>query len=216
MEVVMDLGHPISAVIPGAYGDVLTVLARTDVWLSGRKVAALTHGQTSRRRVDAVLAELARAGIADMQEVPPAKLYRLNRDHVAAPGIEALASMRDCLLTRLRDELAGWRVPPEAAWLFGSTARGESGPDSDIDLLLVRPPLAGEDGDDHWVGQVDALRELVRGWSGNELEILELGGEELRQLRDGGERLVDELRADAVVLWGSAVRDVLGSRSAAR
>lgn len=180
----MDLGHPISSVIPGPYGDILTMLARADVWLSGRKVAALTHGQVGRRRVDAVLAELARAGIADMQEVPPANLYRLNREHVAAPGIEALASMRDCLLTRLRDELAGCRVPPEAAWLFGSTARGESGSDSDIDLLLVRPSLAGDD--------------------------------ELRQLRDGGGRLVDELRADVVVLWGSAVRDVLGSRAAAQ
>lgn len=212
----MDLGQPISSVIPGAYGDVLAVLARADVWLSGRKVAALTRGQTSRRRVDAVLAELAKAGIADMQEVPPAKLYRLNRHHVAVAGIEALASMRTCLLTRLHDELAQWRVLPEAVWLFGSTARGEAGPASDIDLLLVRPPLASAEEDILWAGQIDALRERVREWSGNELEVLVLSADELRHLRDAGERLIDDLRTDAVVLVGSAVRDILESRVATR
>lgn len=212
----MDLGQPISSVIPGAYGDVLAVLARADVWLSGRKVAALTRGQTSRRRVDAVLAELAKAGIADMQEVPPAKLYRLNRHHVAVAGIEALASMRTCLLTRLHDELAQWRVLPEAAWLFGSTARREAGPASDIDLLLVRPPLASAEEDNLWSGQIDALRERVREWSGNELEVLVLSADELRHLRDAGGRLIDDLRADAVVLVGSAVRDILESRVATR
>ncbi len=212
----MDLGHPISSVIPGAYGDVLAVLARTDTWLSGRKVAALTRGQISRRRVDAVLAELAQAGIADRQEVPPAKLYRLNRHHVAAAGIQALASMRGSLLNRLRDELAGWRVVPEAAWLFGSAARGEAGSESDIDLLLVRPSLASAEEDSLWAGQVDALRELVRGWSGNELEVLALSADELRHLSDGGERLLDDLRADAIVLIGGAVRDILGSKAATR
>jgi hypothetical protein len=195
---------------------VLAVLARTDTWLSGRKVAALTRGQISRRRVDAVLAELAQAGIADRQEVPPAKLYRLNRHHVAAAGIQALASMRGSLLNRLRDELAGWRVVPEAAWLFGSAARGEAGSESDIDLLLVRPSLASAEEDSLWAGQVDALRELVRGWSGNELEVLALSADELRHLSDGGERLLDDLRADAIVLIGGAVRDILGSKAATR
>ena len=208
----MDLGHPISSVIPGAYGDVLAVLARTDVWLSGRKVATLTRGQTSRRRVDAVLAALAKAGIADVQEVPPAKLYRLNRHHVAAAGIEALASMRDCLLARLRDELAKWRVLPEAAWLFGSAARGEAGSGSDIDLLLVRPTLTSAEDVDLWSGQIDGLRGRVREWSGNELEVLELSADELRHLRDGSERLIDDLRSDAVVLVGSPVRNILGCR----
>lgn len=206
----MDLANPITSVIPGAYGDVLAVLARTDVALSGRRVASLTRGPTSRRRVDAVLAELAHAGVVLVQEVPPAKLYRLNRDHVAAAGIEALASLRDTLLSRMRTELASWRVTPVAAWLFGSAARGEATVDSDIDLLLIRPPLGGDD--DTWDGQVDALRELVLAWSGNELEALSLNVDELHQLRDRGERLIDELLSDTVVLVGSDVRRLIGSR----
>jgi predicted nucleotidyltransferase len=207
----MDLGNPMTSVIPGAYGDVLAVLARTEVALSGRRVASLTRGPTSRRRVDAVLAELAHAGVVLVQEVPPAKLYRLNRDHVAAAGIEALASLRDTLLSRMRTELASWAEPPVAAWLFGSAARGEATADSDIDLLLIRPPLDSDD--DTWDCQVDALRESVRAWSGNELEVLSLNVDELHQLRDRGERLIGDLLADTVVLAGSDVRRLVGRKS---
>lgn len=65
----MDLRNPMTPVIPGAYGDVLAVLARTDVALSGRRIASPTRGPTSRRRVDAVLAELAGAGVVLVREV---------------------------------------------------------------------------------------------------------------------------------------------------
>lgn len=206
----MDLANPILSVIPGAYGDVLAVLAHTDVELSGRRVASLTRGPTSRRRVDTVLAELAHAGVVLVHEAPPAKLYRLNRDHVAAPGIEALASLRHTLLSRMRAQLTTWQVSPVAAWLFGSVARGDATATSDIDLLLIHPPSSGDD--DTWDGQVDCLRELVRSWSGNQLEVLSLGVDELHQLRDRRERLIDELLSDAVLLAGSDVRRVIGRR----
>ncbi|MHB1165966.1 MAG: nucleotidyltransferase domain-containing protein [Candidatus Nanopelagicales bacterium] len=205
----MDLANPISSVIPGSYGDVLAVLARTDAPLSGRRVASLTRGQASRRRVDAVLAELARTGVALVQEVPPAKLYRLNREHVAAAGIVELASLRDTLLSRIRAELASWDLPPQAAWMFGSAARGDAGTDSDIDLVLLMPQLRTDEDETAWAGQVDGLRERVLAWSGNELDVLALSADELRDLHDRGERLIDELRADALVLAGTGVKAVL-------
>ena len=175
----MDLGQPISSVIPGAYGDVIAVLARTDVWLSGRKVAALTRGQTSRRRVDAVLAELAKAGIADMQEVPPGQVVSTEPSPCRRGGYRGTC----------------------------------------VDAYLLAHPTARRTRtveDNLWSGQIDALRERVREWSGNDLEVLVLSADELRHLRDAGERLIDELRADAVVLVGSAVRDILESRVATR
>lgn len=211
-EVAVDLSNPISSVIPGAYGEVLAVLARSGEWLSGRKVAALTRGQTSRRRVDAILAELARAGIADLREVPPAKTYRLNREHVAAVAIESLALLWENLLARLRDELDSWALQPEAAWVFGSASRREGNLSSDIDLALIKPGgLEGRD-DDLWMTQVDALRESVRSWSGNELEVFSVTTAQLRRLREDGERLVDELRADAIVVIGPSVHDLLAAR----
>ena len=80
----------------------------------------------------------------------------------------------------------------------------------------MRSPLASAEEEDLWSGQIDASRERVREWSGNELEVLVLSADEVRHLRDARERLIDELRADAVVLVGSAVRDILESRVATR
>ncbi len=205
----MHLSHPISSVVPGAYGDVLAVLARTDVWLSGQRTASLTRGPTSRRRVDSVLAELARSGIAEMREVPPAKTYRLNRAHVAAAAIEALASQWDTVVDRIHNELNSWPIGTEAAWIFGSAARGDGHPQSDIDLLLIRPGITDDDEQQSWRGQVDALRESVRAWSGNELDVLDFTAQEFRQMKDTGELLVEVVMAEAIPVMGQSVLDVL-------
>ena len=86
----MKLAHPIQSVIPSAHGAVLGVLARTSEPLSGRRIAALTLPRFSQSRVNRVLAELAQDGIAEVDVRPPARYYRLNREHVAAPGILSL------------------------------------------------------------------------------------------------------------------------------
>ena len=95
LAVDIRLDHPLQSVIPSAHGAVLGVLARTSEPLSGRGVAALTRPHFSQSRVNVVLGELARDGIADVEVRPPASYYRLNREHVAAPGVLALASMAD-------------------------------------------------------------------------------------------------------------------------
>lgn len=208
----MDLSSPISSVIPSAHGAVLAVLARTDEPLSGRRVAALTNGRFGQWRVNEVLGQLADAGVALRESHPPAKLYRLNRDHVAAAGITALAEQWNTLLSRIRAELDSWQVRPEAAWLFGSAARGEAGSDSDIDILLVRSPtptLPTGDADQPWQAQVETLTERVSAWSGNPCEVLELTTDELLQAVERDDRLVRDLRDHALPLAGQGVRALL-------
>ena len=82
----MRLAHPMQSVIPSAHGAVLGVLARTSEPMTGRRIATLTRPRFSQSRVNRVLGELARDGIADVDVRPPASYYRLNREHVAAPG----------------------------------------------------------------------------------------------------------------------------------
>ena len=204
----MDLSSPVSSVVPSVHGPVLAVLARTDQALSGRQVAALTGGRAGQWRVNEVLGQLAQAGIVLREDRPPAKLYRLNRDHVAAGAVVALAQLREELLRRIRDHIAGWVLPARAVWLFGSAARGDGGPDSDIDLLVV-----GDDGvdvdDPSWTAQVADLSERVWLWSGNGCEVLELSSAEVAAMVARDERLVGELRADAVCLAGLSPRIVL-------
>ena len=102
----MNLAHPMQSVIPSAHGAVLGVLARTSEPLTGRRIATLTRPRFSQSRVNRVLGELARDGIAEVDIRPPASYYRLNHEHVAAPGILALASMWQTLLDRIQASLS--------------------------------------------------------------------------------------------------------------
>jgi len=171
-------------------------------------VAALTNGRFGQWRVNEVLGQLTEAGIVLREVRPPAKLYRLNRDHVAAAGIEALAGQREVLLTRIRSELALWDVPADAVWLFGSAARGEGGASSDIDLLVVRPVIVDTD-DPAWLRQIDDLSENIGRWSGNSAEVLERSRDELAAMVSRDETLVSDLRNDALQLFGGSPRSLL-------
>lgn len=204
----MNLSYPLGSVIPSAHGAVLGVLARTTEPLSGRRIAALTRPPVSQSRVNSVLGQLARDGIAKVESRPPSILYTLNRDHVAAPGVLSLASMWQTLLDRVRTTIDQWAYPPTAAWLFGSTARAEGGSGSDLDLLLLRPDeLPSED---LWQQHVDELAVQVRLWSGNACEPLVLTETELQAAIQRDDRIVQELRRDAIHLVGARPSTLLG------
>ncbi|WP_394289206.1 nucleotidyltransferase domain-containing protein [Microbacterium sp.] len=208
----MDLTHPISSVVPSAHGAVLQVLAHTTEPLSGRRVAELAAERVSRRRVNDVLAELANAGVVLRERRPPAHLYRLNREHVAAPGVIALAGMWTELMVRIREELASWDPPALAACLFGSAARGDATTASDIDILVVRGEVA--DDDPRWHQQIDRLIGRVHAWSGNGCEVLDLDVEGLAAAEAREDRLVLDLRRDAITLVGPDIRSLLPAKVA--
>lgn len=204
----MNLTYPIDSVIPSAHGAVLGVLARTTEPLSGRRIAALTRPRVSQSRVNSVLGQLAQDGIAEVESRPPASYYKLNRKHVAAPGVLALASMWQALLDHLRTALDRWPCAPTAAWLFGSTARAEAGSDSDLDLLLIRPDKLPSE--DLWQQHVDELASQVQLWSGNPCEPLVLTETELQAAIQRDDRIVQELRRDAIHLVGTRPSTLLG------
>lgn len=210
----MDLRNPIQSVIPSVHGAVLAVLARTNEPLSGRRVAELTAPRFGQTQVNQVLRKLAASGIVLLESRPPSNLYRLNHDHVAAEGIEALARMWTTLVTRIRTELDGWSIPPEAAWLFGSAARGEATAHSDIDILLVVADgeLETEGIAEVWERQTEALAEHIKVWSGNVCEMLEMTRSELADAVERDDRLIHDLRGQAISLAGHDPRALLRRR----
>ena len=203
----MDLSSPISSVIPHSYGPVLAVLARAGRPLSGRQVARLVDGRVGRSRVNAVLAELTASGIVRCSSHPPALLYELNREHVAAPLVVGLADLRAALFHRMRESLGEWPVPPAALWVFGSAARGDGSVDSDIDVLVLRPD--DEPADDVWSAQLDDFSSKVGQWSGNSCSVLEMTRAELARAVGEDDRIVDELRRDACWIAGATPEDTL-------
>jgi hypothetical protein len=208
----MDLSSPQSAVTGSAVqAAVLVVLAGTTKPLTGRQVARLaSHGSAS--GVQRVLDRLVAQGLVHSREAPPAVLYDLNRDHVAAPAVDALAGLRSALLERMRTTITGWGLPPVHASMFGSAARGDGGTDSDVDLFVVRPgDLDSED--PGWRAQLDALATNVKRWTGNHAGISELGEPELARLAEERPPIVHDLLRDAVTLSGVPLRQLLGGEA---
>lgn len=198
----MDVSHPITDVVPSAHGPVLAVLASTSTPLTGRAVAGLTRPRVSQPRVAAILHDLTRAGLVIRTPAGSASLFILNRDHVAAGPVQALASLRALLWDRIAKNATDWTHPPAAVIAFGSTARGDGGPDSDIDLLIIRPPDVHDD-DPAWQHDLTDLAARVTAWSGNPCELLDRSQDELRTMAAAGERLLAEIRRDGRALVGS-------------
>ncbi|MGL5862343.1 MAG: nucleotidyltransferase domain-containing protein [Phycicoccus sp.] len=115
------------------------------------------------------------------------------------------------MFRRIRAEVAGWRVEPAHAGLFGSFAQGTADSDSDIDILLVRPsPLTPSD-EDTWLDQIDNLERRLRLWTGNDAQIVDLAPDALRQMVRDADPLVDSWRADDLHVHGERILDVLRS-----
>jgi len=201
----VDFVHPVEAVIPGAQGRVLAVLAETTAELNLRTVARLAS--VSVAQVSRVMPELVGLGLIDRREVPPASLFRLNREHVAARAIVELARSRDIAFERIGAAAEEMRVRPVSVIVFGSFARGEADGESDIDVVLVRPSDVPED-DDQWSAAVEHWRDRVRLITGNRVEVLDVGRSEVINKLAGKASLWKDVVRDGVVVHGAALDDL--------
>ncbi len=203
----VDVARPYAAVTPGIEGDVLVVLAGTTAPLTGREISRLARRGTS-PSVSAALDRLVEQGLVHRQVAGRAYLHVLNRDHVAAVAVEALAGLRGELLGRLRDTLARWDPAPLHASMFGSAARADGDAGSDIDLLVVRP--RGVDAETPgWRDEVHTLSDAVLAWTGNHAGISELAEADLEELRREPPAILGDLRNDAIDLAGIPIRSLL-------
>jgi predicted nucleotidyltransferase len=225
----MDLSDPTRAVTPTLDGPVLAALASAGRPLTISDVAAQSVRGSEigiRRSVN----RLVEQGIVRATLMGRNSVYALNRDHIAAQVAVLLSGLRLELWRRFRSELAEWVVKPLLASVFGSAGRGDGDAGSDIDILLVPPPLLGQvpltpaqmerllkEGvsssllssmanprqfgePDRWQDQVDRLRDLVQQWTGNPLQVIELPFQDWWQPRPGLVPLLHEIKVDAVEL----------------
>jgi predicted nucleotidyltransferase len=197
----MNLTDPAAAVLPPLRARVLTVLARSDAGLTGRGVATLAEGSVA--GVAKVLEALVSGGLVHRADAGSAGLFTLNRAHLAAPAVEVLAGMRNELFARLRGAVVEFTTPPVSAVVFGSAARGDGSDDSDVDLLLVRPPGV-EDDDEEWAGDVERLGRSVLDWTGNALNVVEYGAGEVAT--SAPRPLMDAVESEGVLVHGVDLR----------
>ncbi|MEB3068848.1 nucleotidyltransferase domain-containing protein [[Mycobacterium] vasticus] len=193
----MELHRPFATVTPTLDGDVLAVLATHD--------SAFTTGQIHRildrfseEGVRKVLARLVAQGVVTANRVANAFSYQLNRDHLAAEPIMALAGLSNTFLSKLEGELDQWDHPPKFAAVFGSALHGTMTVHSDIDLFLVQDRGSP---DAAWTHHVDELAARITGWTGNDARIISYTIGELR--RAAAEPMVGEICVSGLTLAGS-------------
>jgi len=194
----MDFRRPFSVVTPTLDGDVLAVLAGADEDFSGRRIYQLLRHGGSENGVRNAAERLVEQGIVLSRRAGSANLYRLNREHLAAPYIEGLSGLRGQLFERLRDMIAHWGTLPAAALVFGSVARTQAAPSSDLDLLVIRPSPVGEDSEE-WREQLGILEDAATAWTGNQAQVIEYGESDLDD--PGVRRLVERALAEGIDLY---------------
>ena len=167
----MNVSAPILDVVPGARGQILRVLCQSSGGISGREVARRAGVSVS--TAISALADLAQAGIVTQDPFAHATSYQLNRTHLVAQLIIEVAGAIGELTTKIRERVDDWTIKPVAAWMYGSTARGDGDRASDIDLLFVLPDgLTGEERDRWEEHQVSPLLVAVYDMTGNQASYL--------------------------------------------
>jgi len=196
----MNLGRPFSVVTPTLDGDVLSVLAGADAAFTAPQV----HRLLARHSVEGVrnvLVRLTHEGIVTGDRVGRAVSYRLNRNHLAAPHVVAIAQLRDALLVRLRETIERWEIPPVFAALFGSAATAAMHADSDLDICVVR----GDDIDPDapvWRAELDDLAAAATEWTGNDTRLLEVAEPEVARGIRSNDALFTDIRDEGLRLYG--------------
>ncbi|WP_432533735.1 nucleotidyltransferase domain-containing protein [Kineococcus arenarius] len=207
----MDLANPLRTIAPTVDADVLLVLSRSHRPLNGAAIARLAGRSYARTR--SCLHRLVEHGLLLAEDSGPAVLYRLNRHHVLAGAVLQITVAGDAVEKWLSRRLAQWSPAPRAAVVFGSWARGEAGPGSDVDLLLVRDDDVDPDGP--WGEQVHRTAGDLEAFTGNAVQFVQLTDRQLAEAVDQEQPLITGLRADGRVLLGPALQVLLraGTRS---
>lgn len=186
----MDVSMPITAVVPSLDGPVLAALAGTTTPMQLATVHTRA-GRGSKSGVRSVLLRMVDEGL--VLDVPGG--YVLNRDHLAAPAVELLATLHGELASRIRGAVGDWSIPPALVGMFGSAARRDGGANSDIDLLVVSDDPDLDD-------RVDELGAQIRRWTGNRAQVIGRTPEEITRLRRAKEPILAEWTRDLVVIVG--------------
>ena len=201
----MDFVRPIEAIVPGAQGRVLAVLAETTAELNLRTIAQLAG--ISQAQASRLLPDLVALGVVERREVPPASLFRLVPEHVASQALLTLARSTDTVLDAMGRLAGALPQPPVSVIVFGSFARREAVVDSDIDVVVVRPTEVDED-DDAWSASLETWRRDVRQLTGNPVEVLEVSADEAATKLAGRSQVWADVRRDGRVVHGLGLQQL--------
>ena len=203
----MDLTTPLASIAPGLDSAALTVLAGTDSPMSATQIQRVA-GRGSRYGLVLVLERLTKHGLVTAIPASRGNLYQLNRDHVLSPVVTAAAQARVELSNRLAEAVGNLDPEPLSAAMYGSVARGDATPDSDIDLLLIVSDDVDPDSET-WGRQVDHLERCVRQWSGNRVQTVTVPQTQLTRMTQAHDHIINEWFRDCRTIAGDDARGLI-------
>jgi len=210
----MQFQHPLDRVLNSEYKvRILRFLCRKGgEWIGRRLAAALSMNPVTAHRA---LRDLDQATVLDFRKVGSHFLYSLRDDHclvreILRPLFEREARTQERLLDLLKREFrTNLRSSVVAAAIYGSIARGQERPTSDIDLLvLVSSAHAKRDVRD----ALDRVGEEVMRTFGNPLALYVNTVHEAQQKARRGLPVFKNILREHHLLWGRPLREVLLGR----
>ncbi len=202
----MDLTDPASVVMTKGVASVLRVLAGADSAFTVRQLARVAG--ISPMRASELIRKLAAHGLVTTATVGSSLSCRLNRDHLLTAALVDLVTARARLVELLRLLIHNWSLAPLHASLYGSAARGDGTLSSDLDILVVAPPL-NADQDLVWQDQLYQTQQRIEQACGNQVSWLATDVEGLRAAVEADEPILAQWRTEAVLLAGVKLSELL-------
>jgi predicted nucleotidyltransferase len=136
--------------------------------------------------------------------------YKLDREHPLARILIDLFQAEEHRMHHIREEIrksaASVEPPPLAVWMYGSVARGDDRPNSDVDLLFVVEDDATTDRDANRFRE--ALEHTERGQRIT-LSVVAVSAQDVERLAGTEDPFWAELLRDALPLIGKSPSDLL-------
>lgn len=198
----MDYVDPLRALFNGVRGDVLSVVAATERPLTLKQLterSGATKAMVS-KRVD----ELVDLSVLCREKVGTSDQIYLS-DTAIAGHIRRIGSLWRQVMTEMKRLAADITPPPANVTVFGSFARGTAGPDSDIDIVIVRPHDVPDD--DAWMEAIGKFTDATTGLAGNPVADIHVDVNELSEVIE--RPLWQEIVRDGVTLIGTPIKDLV-------
>src|SRR5712671_3736166 len=199
--------RPLNAVLGApSHIAVLRSLHTMGAGLTGRAIAR-SAGVAVQAAHDA-LARLAAANLVRWTQAGRAHVYEINRDHFLfkngiLPLLEAESAFRSQIRAILKRALSGHVL---SAAIFGSVARGEDHPESDLDLIMI---VERAEDREKAHDRTNAASEKLRKEFGVRLSSMAFGRSEFRQNYRKGKSFFQTVVKEGETLVGLDLAEVV-------